>query len=168
MNIILLLSILIPEWQAREIGPIIGDVSARYKIDPLLVSAVIYRESRFKNNLCFHGAHGLMQVQLKRKSCDKQGMLRAQYLNLYDDRINIGRGVKLLAFWKKWCKDSGHSGHHWLLHYNQGFGHCPRGEKKCPARDRTPITRGKIGGYARRVLRTYHLLKESYERSPTS
>lgn len=168
MNLILLLSILIPEWEAKELAPIIGDVSASYKIDPLLVSAVIYRESRFKKGLCFRGAHGLMQVQLKNKSCNVQGTLRAEYFNLYDSRANINRGVRLLSFWKKWCKDSKHSGHHWLLHYNQGFGQCPNGKKRCDARERIPITSQKVGGYARRVLRTYNLLKEANDRSPTS
>jgi hypothetical protein len=165
MNLILLLSILIPEWKARELAPIIGDVSASYRMDPLLVSAVIYKESKFKRGLCFHGAHGLMQIQLKNKSCNVAAA-RAGYL--YNNKTNIGRGVKMLSFWRKWCKDSNHAGHHWLLHYNQGFGKCPDGKRTCNARKRIPITTGKIGGYAMRVFRIYNLLKEANDRSPTS
>lgn len=67
-----------------------------------------------------------------------------------------------MIWWKSWClKHHSHLpkslAHHWLLHYNQGFGICLR--KGCKKSERIPIIRGRIGGYARRVLGHYERLK---------
>jgi len=119
--------------------------SKKYNFDPLLVSSVIYRESRFTNNVCYKGAHGLMQIQLKSRSCGKQSVLRAEWKNLYDPWYNIQRGVELLDWARSYCKSKGHKGHHWLLHYNHGI---------------QVITKGRAGGYAKRILKVYKYLKK--------
>jgi hypothetical protein len=131
----------------------------KFGFDPLLVAAVIQKESKFKNSLCYHGSHGLMQIQLGVKSC-KDTMVQARAQGLYDPRTNIRRGLKLMLYWKNWWKKH-HSqdGYHWLLFYNQGFGKCPSGKRRCFFHERNPVTTGKVGRYADRVLRIYEELK---------
>jgi membrane-bound lytic murein transglycosylase MltF len=146
----LVLQIFLPG--SEKYAPIIMEESRRGKIDPLLVSAVIYKESRFQNNKCKRGAHGLMQIQFKSRSCSKPRMT--------DPRSNIRRGVILLSYWKKWWRRfHKRDDYHWLLHFNQGFGRCRDGTKRCRPRLRKPVTRGRVGGYARRVMRIYRRLK---------
>lgn len=126
-----------------------------YKIDPLLVASVIYKESKFRSNLCFKGAYGLMQIQTRSKKCN---LWNHSYL--LNARNNIAEGSRLLSYWKRWCKHNKHN-HHWLLHYNQGFGKCDY--NKCNHIDKRVITSGKIGNYPARVLRIYGaLLKIKY------
>jgi soluble lytic murein transglycosylase-like protein len=134
----------------------------RYGLDPLLVAAVIYKESRFTNRCCYRGSHGLMQIQLYEngsRTC-KATMAKAVRLKLYDPRTNIRRGLKLMAWWRGWWrKHHRNDGYHWLLHYNQGFGRCPKSKPRCKKRERLPVRTGKVGGYADRVLKVYRKLK---------
>lgn len=143
--------------QATEHAPHINEAARRYDFDPLLIAAIIHSESRFKNKTCYRGSHGLMQIQLKGRSC-KVTMATALQQKLYDPRANILRGAKIMSWWRGWWrKHHSNDGYHWLLHYNQGFGVCPR--KRCSRRERIPIRTGKVGGYADRVLRVYRKLK---------
>lgn len=118
MKLIIALTLYISSSKANSISPIIEHYAHRNKLDAFLVAAVIYKESRFYNKACFKGAHGLMQVQLKNRSCNKQALLRAT--NLYKPRYNIRRGTALMSWAKKYCKKRGHKSHHWLMHYNMG------------------------------------------------
>jgi len=126
-----------------------------HEFDPLLVVAVMYKESRFKNRCCYRGSYGLMQIQLKERSCEKTEA-EALRRKLYNPWVNIRDGVRMMAWWRKWGKGKSY---HWLLHYNQGFGKCIDGGKECKFSKRKPITTGKIGGYAIRVLEIYQRLK---------
>lgn len=136
--------------------------SRRYGFDPLFVAAVIYQESRFNRKSCFRGSHGLMQIQLRPRSCHKTRKAAAA-LGLYRPRANIRRGLKLMAWWRGWwLRHHRDKGYHWLLHYNQGFGRCPGGGRRCSAKKRIPIRSGKIGSYADRVLKIYEELKKIY------
>lgn len=142
---------------------IVREEARRFGFDPLLVAAVIYRESRFKNQTCFRGSHGLMQIQLyqKGKRTCKATLAQAQTQGLYDPRTNIRRGLKLMAWWRGWWKKHHQQdGYHWLLHYNQGFGRCPEGRKHCKRSERIPVRTGKVGGYADRVLKVYEKLRK--------
>ena len=138
---------------------IIRAESIKYGLDPLLVSAVVYKESKFDKDSCYRGAHGLMQIQIRPMSCERSKG-KALFIGLYNPRINIRRGVRLMAEWRRWWK-SHHSKaeYHWLLHYNQGFGKCPKGKRHCKTEKRVPVRSGKIGGYAKRVLRIYKKIK---------
>jgi len=138
----------------------------RYKFDPLLVAAVVFKESGFKKDSCYKGSHGLMQIQLRPRSCEGS-MARAIELGLYQPSKNIERGVRMMATWRRWWrKYHKDDGYHWLLHYNRGFGSCPDGKKYCPTVERRPTSAGS--GYADRVLKIYRRLKKIRVRpSPT-
>ena len=137
----------------------VNRLASRYGFDPLLVAAVIHSESRFIRSACRSGSHGLMQIQLRPRSCTKT-MLTATSQGLYIPRINIKRGVKLMWWWRNWWrKHHSDKSFHWLLFYNQGFGKCPSGRRSCHRHEREPIQLGRIGGYAERVLKTYRKLK---------
>lgn len=159
MQLVHVITLFISYQHAQAISPVISEASKRYGLDPYLVSAVIKNESQYTPNLCFKGAFGYMQVQTRYRRCTKQAILRAKWRGLYRTRKNIMTGAKLMRLWKDHCeKHHGKYKHHWLLHYNQGFGYCPGKNKKCKAHERIPITWGKIGGYARRVLRYRDML----------
>lgn len=153
-----------PQHRAKTYASAIMQESKRYRFDPLLVVSVVYHESRFNQTACTTGSHGLMQVQLKPRSCEKtRATARAQ--GLYQPKINIRRGLKLMAWWRNWClkHHKGHK-HHWLLHYNQGFGKCPVGMKRCKLAERIPVTTGRVGGYADRVLALYNRIRKKVKR----
>jgi len=156
---ILLLHQGVPQHKAKTYAAIIVQESKRYSFDPLLVVSVVYHESRFNETACTTGSHGLMQLQLRPRSCEKtRAMARAQ--GLYQPEINIRKGLKLMWWWRRWCNlhHAGHD-HHWLLHYNQGFGRCPDNKKRCKYAERIPRTTGRAGGYAQRVLTLYERIK---------
>ena len=89
-------------------------------------------------------------------------MSKAAAQGLYDPRTNIRRGLKLMKWWKGWwMRYHRHDGYHWLLHYNQGWGRCPVGRRRCKRSERIPVRTGHIGGYADRVLKIYEELKRS-------
>lgn len=136
--------------------------SRRYNFDPLLVAAVIYVESRFDRTACHKGAHGLMQIQLRPRSC-RRSRRKARVQGLYNPRVNIRRGLKLMAWWRDWWKKHPRRRRfHWLLFYNQGYGRCPRSTPRCPARKRIPVTTGRIGSYARKVMRAYRRFQRTW------
>ncbi len=171
-RLIFALTYFMSHGSAVELAPPIMSAATRYNVDPYLVAAVIHTESRFTNGLCYKGAYGYMQVQTRYRVCDNRSLLSAKWDGLDRPETNIEKGVRLMALWRSWCTSRhghlrGSRRHHWLLHYNQGFGVCRRG-KKCSKEDRIPVTRGHVGGYADRVLRVYRLLKERGERARTS
>lgn len=159
MKLIFALTYFITSSHAHKIAPIIHAAAERHDQDKYLISAVVQVESRFTRILCHKGAYGYMQIQIRDKSCSHQAYLRAGWLNLHSAWYNFDRGAALMAYWKNWCNKHHGKQHHWLLHYNQGYGKCPHGIRKCTLRQRLPIMTGEIGGYARRVLMVYRLLK---------
>jgi len=160
------------QGRAKGLAEPIMVSAKKYNIDPYLVAAVIHTESRFTGGLCYKGAYGYMQVQTRYRVCNDSSRLSARWDGLDKKIVNIDKGVRLMALWKSWCT-SNHSGlpigkrHHWLLHYNQGFGVCPSGGK-CSKSSRIPVLGGHVGGYAKRVLRVYQILRLRGERARTS
>ena len=137
-----------------------------YKKGPLLLLSVLAKETEFNPNKCYHGAHGIGQVQLKPHNCRRTKKL-ALRLGLYKIGVNVRKVAQLLRFWQKYCRNHHHKYHSWILHYNQGMGHCPSGLKKCSRKQRVPITKGWVGGYAKRVLaiKRKFLLRINVERA---
>lgn len=164
MWLLLVLKVFSP--QAAQYAKPIQAAAIKYNFDPLLIAAVVHQESRFTRRCCFRGSYGLMQVQLKPRDC-KLSEERAVREGLYSPKINIMRGVRLLSFWRRWWRKNGSRSfglrgyaaeHAYLLHYNQGFGKCPKGMRGCSWAKRTPISVGRIGGYALRVVAAYDKL----------
>jgi soluble lytic murein transglycosylase-like protein len=142
---------------AESYAPYIEAAAKKYDFDPLLIAAVIHKETKFQRKKCYRGSHGLMQIQLR------AGRLRtcaatwpaAYQKKLYTPKVNILRGTKLMYYWRRWTHSIG-ADWHWLLNYNQGFGRCRK--RGCKRRERVPIQTGKVGGYAKRVLKIYEKL----------
>lgn len=114
-------------------GKLIYSLSVKAKEDPVLVSAIILKESRGRN-ICFRGAYGLMQIQKKSRVCSRAYQ--------YDPVTNIRAGIKLMRFWRGYCTRRKHN-HHWLLHYNQGY---------------KLVLTGRSPSYAVSVFRVYNKL----------
>lgn len=173
MKLVFALTLFLSYGSAKGLAPIIEGAGQRYGQDQYMISAVIHTESRFTRVLCHKGAYGYMQVQIGDRSCSYQAYLRAGWLDLHDTWHNIDRGTNLMRYWKDWClknhkRLSKGKRHHWLLHYNQGYGQCPRGMKGCSLEQRIPVLDGDVGGYADRVLRTYKRLKSRANRAQSS
>ncbi len=142
MELVLAIMLYVSEDRAFAIAPIIDEESKRAGVDPFLVAAIIQKESTFKRRACFRGAHGLMQIQTRSRSCSRKARRKAW--RWYHPRRNIRQGIRLMKWAKFHCRRKKHRRHHWLLHYNQGA---------------IVRTRGEIGGYAKRVLKIYKKMK---------
>jgi len=70
------------------------------RIDPLLVVALIYRESRFHAGAVSRGgAHGLMQVRVSRTH---QARWLGKERALRVPAINVRVGVRILSMWRRY------------------------------------------------------------------
>lgn len=89
-----------PAWYARivyplEYEPIVRGHAANYELDPALLAAVIYQESRFDPRAeSSSGAIGLMQLlpETAKGIALRTGGRRFQVEDLYDPEINIRYG----------------------------------------------------------------------------
>jgi soluble lytic murein transglycosylase len=96
----------IPGWYARRVYPLTsaGDIRAaavKYRLDPALVAAIIYEESRFRpDTVSRSGAVGLMQVlpSTAEEIADKTGGERFVLGDLSDPRINILYGSNYVRY----------------------------------------------------------------------
>lgn len=113
-DIILVYSEGVSEETAEEWALIIKQNANKHGIDPIWITAMVYHESRFDpytESKC--GARGLMQLM--------PGTARAMGVedidSLYIPSVNIGTGVKYLAYLKnKWDVDLNMA----TIAYNQG------------------------------------------------
>jgi soluble lytic murein transglycosylase-like protein len=77
----------VPHYLAQ----IIGDAAAKYHVDPNLIAAMAFRESRFDANAVSHrGAQGIMQ--LMPRTARSLGVVDA-----FDARQNVFAGTKYIA-----------------------------------------------------------------------
>ena len=114
--------------QAKIYGAVIQREAARYGIDPLLVVAVIDRETGGSWNPKARSRtndFGLMQVHVSVTTYS--GYLRRPE-RLFNPKVNIRLGVRLLGMWQQYhrsnCpKDS----HPWWSHYQHGVKVTDRG-----------------------------------------
>jgi len=89
-----------------------------YDIDPLLIVSIIQIESGFKpNKKSPTNDYGLMQVHVARRG---SGNFYGRERLLFDPRVNIREGTRILAMWRnyhnRWCKGD----HPWWAHYKWG------------------------------------------------
>lgn len=128
---------------AGVFAPIFVEMGIKYKVDPILVAAVAFKESRFDPNVVSRtNDYGLMQIHVG-KRFNKKFIGREHVL--FDPRRNIKLGTKLLRMWRTIHRRRCRHNHHWLNHYNQGT----RVSRKKWHRD-----------YAKRVMKIYERLIE--------
>lgn len=92
------------EWVSparfRQHDPLIREVAAHHGVDPMLVKAIIWRESRFDAQK-FGGAgeRGLMQVSERaaQEWARENGVEHFQAEELFDPRVNVQAGTWYLA-----------------------------------------------------------------------
>src|SRR4051795_12336391 len=101
---------------------IIRQQSAKKNLDPALVAAVIYQESKFSDRTSVAGARGLMQItpDTARFIAKQSGGIRFVQADLASPQINIAYGTWYL----RWLLDR-YDGRQALAiaAYNAGFGH---------------------------------------------
>jgi peptidoglycan lytic transglycosylase len=104
---------------------IIRQQAAKKDLDPALVAAVIYQESKFSDRTSVAGARGLMQItpDTARFIAKQSGGIRFVQADLATPQINIAYGTWYL----RWLLDR-YDGRQALAlaAYNAGFGHVDR------------------------------------------
>ncbi len=107
-----------PVVQAESYASHIQRESLRWDLDPLLVLAVIHRESRFTTTAKSKtNDYGLMQVHVSKTTYS--GYLRYPE-RLYNYKLNIRLGVRLMAMWRDYHAGRCEGNHpHWS-HYKYG------------------------------------------------
>lgn len=113
-------------WLAPQVGPVQAQVygeaihreAERWDIDPLLVVAVIHRESRW-NPRARSKTHdwGLLQIHVSRTT--HSGYL-ARPERLFNPKLNIRLGIRLMAFWRDYHAGRCRGDHPWWAHYKYG------------------------------------------------
>src|SRR3954451_6315557 len=124
-------------------------------LDPALVAAVIYQESKFSDRTSAAGARGLMQItpDTARFIAKQSGGIRFTMHDLSTPQINIAYGTWYLRWLLK-----RYDGRKTLAiaAYNAGFGHVDEWVRKAGGPDafdpRTDIPYPETRNYARRVV----------------
>lgn len=119
MTLVQVIRLLAPFLAPAEAG-LYADSIARYArgLDPHLVVAVIYVESRFRKNAKSRtNDYGLMQLHV---SATTRPRYFGRERKLLDPRHNIRLGIRALRAWKRFHGRKCRSPHHWLGHYQQG------------------------------------------------
>jgi soluble lytic murein transglycosylase len=98
-------------WRSRRYRPLIQSAAERYGVDPHLISAVIWQESRFRpREVGARGEIGLMQVteSAGREWASAVGMTNFRLRRLYDPVVNVEAGAwylrRALQRWQH-CSD---------------------------------------------------------------
>jgi len=115
-------------------------------IDPMLVVAIIYIESRFRSgSISRTNDYGLMQVHVSKTTYRRY--LGREHLLLDPDR-NIKCGISLLKYWKSYHERICTSNHRWWSHFNHG---------------KRILRRGERAGYGASVNEVYQLLRTRFQ-----
>ena len=113
---ILLLSSLSPAT-AERYAALIDREAERHQINPLLVVALIHRESRFNRRAVSGRNIGLGQVRVSATTHRKYLGLEAKLLA---PKLNIRLTVRMLAYWRGYHRRHCRGGHLWNAHYQHG------------------------------------------------
>src|SRR4051812_36722171 len=134
---------------------IIRQQSAKKNLDPALVAAVIYQESKFRDGTSSAGARGLMQItpDTARFIAKQSGGIRFVQADLATPQINIAYGTWYL----RWLIDR-YNGRQALAlaAYNAGFGHVDQWVREAGGPDafepKTDIPFPETRAYVQQVL----------------
>ena len=124
---------------------LIAEAAEENDIDPMLVTAIMWNESDFRNLAVNRTKdYGLMQVHWQKMGRNEHWLRGLTKKDLMIPEVNIPAGVQELAYWKKVCKSRGHTAkqHFWWSHYK--WGNVVRSDR-----------------YQRRILRRYKKLNRS-------
>ena len=134
---------------------IIRQQSAKKNLDPSLVAAVIYQESKFSDRTSIAGARGLMQItpDTARFIAKQSGGIRFVQADLATPQINIAYGTWYL----RWLLDRYDDRQALALAaYNAGFGHVDRWVREAGGPDsfdpKTDIPFPETRSYVQQVL----------------
>jgi len=136
--------------QKRNLAELIFSESKNYKYDPLLVVAVIMKESSFDPQACsWKGARGLMQLKpaTGKEVASKIGLEWEGVESLHDPYFNVKSGIYYLVAQQKRFGDLSTS----LAAYNHG----PTAIRRMIAKGRKVPQR-----YAKKVMLEYEKLKK--------
>ena len=106
-----------PHTTAPEIARQIQKASIQYHIDPILITSVIWHESRFRTSAYRKSTsdYGLMQIHCPTRDYAPWCKQRKKFATI---KCNINIGVYLLYIKKKRClRDHKHKSH-WIRHNN--------------------------------------------------
>jgi soluble lytic murein transglycosylase len=150
-----------PGWYARLRYPLHHEAIVRaharnYSLDPALLAAVIYEESRFRADARSRsGAVGLMQLlpSTARGIAERTGGSRFRVADLYDPEINVRYGSWYLRYLLEKYAEVELA----LAAYNAGQ-HTVDGWRRAGGRIRFPETRA----YVREVLQTRRVYARIY------
>src|SRR3954447_24850201 len=134
---------------------VIRQQSAKKNLDPALVAAVIYQESKFADRTSVAGARGLMQItpDTARFIAKQSGGVRFTQADLATPQINIAYGTWYL----RWLLDR-YNGRQSLAlaAYNAGFGHVDEWVRRAGGPDsfdpKTDIPFPETRNYVQQVL----------------
>ncbi len=133
--------------RVRQYSKLIYAKATKKGIDPLLVVALIFKESRFSRTCASKKNYGLMQVHVSVTT--NPDLLGREHL-LRIPRVNLHRGLRLLSFWKRYHDKTCTSNRHfWTSHYQHG----------CRVSD---------PGSGERVRKLYITLVEKFRKTPAT
>ena len=158
-----------PSWYTKTVYPLehtdaIRDAARRYDLDPALVAAVIYAESRFDEHaLSSQGAVGLMQVlpQTAEQIADESGGVTFTTADLEDPRVNVRYG----SYYLRHALDA-YDGdvRAAVASYNAGMGAVSEWRADGAGRDLRlgDIPYPETRAYVKKVLEARRVYRESY------
>jgi soluble lytic murein transglycosylase len=132
-------------------------------VDASLIAAVIYAESRFRDQTSHAGARGLMQLtpQTAAEIAERSGGTQFVEADLATPQVNISYGSWYLAWLLR------HYGDNEMLAvaaYNAGTGNVDRWIARDPGLDREDIPFPETRAYVNRVLRARDAYRREYRR----
>lgn len=118
VKIILALAPFLSQGTASSYARHVEHQARTKRIDPVLVLAVIWVESRFRSRARSRtNDYGLMQLHVSRRTHRR---FRGREKLLFQPKRNIRLGAAMLKFWRWHHRTRCKGRHHWVGHYNMG------------------------------------------------
>jgi soluble lytic murein transglycosylase len=159
-----------PSWYDRQRYPlayasIVSAHARNYHLDPALLAAVIYTESKFRpDTVSDAGAVGLMQLlpETAQGIATRTGGSRFRVSDLRDPEINVRYGCWYLEHLKRKYRDRPNSTDLALAAYNAGQGRVDGWLAQAAPGAPVPIAFAETREYLRRVHRVQRIYRDAY------
>jgi soluble lytic murein transglycosylase len=160
-----------PDWYVRMRYPlrfeaIVRTHAANYDLDPALVAAVIYTESKFDPvRRSPAGAVGLMQLlpSTAQGIADRTGGAQFTEADLVDPEVNIRYGCWYLRHLRERYRGHPDAGRLALAAYNAGQGNVDAWVEETPEGATTALRFPETAAYVERVLHLRSLYRRAYD-----